>query len=226
MDLYEVMRTTPATRAFTGALVGDEALHRVLDHARFAPSGGNRQPWHVVVLRDAEKRRRIGDIVQPVFREYVTQLAEGGEPFSCDASGRWVPPAIDRAAARAREDLPRFTAFEDAAAVFAVCARLTSIAVMDAELERHSIVGGASIYPFVHNILLGLRNEGLGGVPVTFACAAEPELRPLLGMPEGWALACAIPVGEPAQRVTKLSREPVQAFATLETFDGAPLPPV
>lgn len=225
MDLYEVMRTTPATRRFSGARVGDEVLHRVLEHARFAPSGGNRQPWRVIVVRDAGMRRRLGDLGQPVFREYVAQMRAGIEPFSCDAQGRWQAPAIDRDAARRQEDLPRFAALDDAAAVFVVCARLTSIAVMDAELDRQSLVGGASIYPFVQNILLALRNEGLGGVPITFLAAAEPEVRPLLGIPDGWALACTIAVGEPLRRVTRLSREPVEAITSLERFDGPPLPP-
>lgn len=220
MDLYEAMRTTPATRAFTRASVSDELLHRVLEHARFAPSGGNRQPWRVIVVRSEEMRREIGDLAQGTFREYVAQMIEGAEPFACGPDGRWRPPEIDLEAARARDDLPRFDAFEQAAAVLVVCARLTSIAVMDAELERQSIVGGASVYPLVQNILLGLRNEGIGGVPITFLCRDEPALKPLLGVPDGWAIACAIALGEPQRRVTRLRRVPVEELVRMESFDG------
>src|SRR3977135_2653761 len=73
MELYEVMRTTPSVRAFTDEPVRDEVLHRVLDHARFAPSGGNRQGWRVVVVRDAERRRAIRDLYLPHWREYMEQ---------------------------------------------------------------------------------------------------------------------------------------------------------
>lgn len=43
MDLYEVMRMTFSAREFTDDAVADELLHRILDHARFASTGGNRQ---------------------------------------------------------------------------------------------------------------------------------------------------------------------------------------
>ena len=52
MDLYEVMRTTFAAREFTDDPVPDEILQRVLENARFAPSGGNRQGWKVLIVRD------------------------------------------------------------------------------------------------------------------------------------------------------------------------------
>ena len=62
MDLYEAMRTTPSTRAFTDEAVPEAVLHRMLDHARFAPSGGNRQGWRVVPVRASDPRRRLRDL--------------------------------------------------------------------------------------------------------------------------------------------------------------------
>ena len=52
MDLLEVMRTTFACREFQDEKIEDEVTHRILDSARFAPSGGNRQGVHVVVVKD------------------------------------------------------------------------------------------------------------------------------------------------------------------------------
>ena len=68
MDLQEAMRTTFACREFTDDLVPDEVLHRILDVARFAPSGGNRQGGHVVVVRDREVRQRLGELCGPTLR--------------------------------------------------------------------------------------------------------------------------------------------------------------
>jgi nitroreductase len=45
------MRSTPATREFTDEAVPDGLVYSILEVARFAPSGGNRQGWHVVVLK-------------------------------------------------------------------------------------------------------------------------------------------------------------------------------
>ena len=73
MDLFEAMRCAPTSRRFTDEPVAPEALQRVLDSARFAPSGGNRQGWRVVVVRDAERRRAIRDLYLPPWRAYMEQ---------------------------------------------------------------------------------------------------------------------------------------------------------
>ena len=52
MDLNESMRTTSAARQYTGEPLPDAVLHEILEHARFAPSGGNRQGNRVIVVRD------------------------------------------------------------------------------------------------------------------------------------------------------------------------------
>ena len=56
MDLYDVMRTTFAAREFTGEPLPDRTLYRILDNARFAPSGGNRQAVRIIVVRDKQTR--------------------------------------------------------------------------------------------------------------------------------------------------------------------------
>ena len=82
MDLYDVMRTTPAVREFTDDPLPDETLHRILDHARFAPSGGNRQGTRVVVVRDRGTRLRLADLNRPAVRRYVAQIKAGWETAS------------------------------------------------------------------------------------------------------------------------------------------------
>jgi nitroreductase len=56
MELYEVMHTTFSARQFTADPVSDATIAKLLDHARFAPSGGNRQGWHVIVVREQATR--------------------------------------------------------------------------------------------------------------------------------------------------------------------------
>jgi nitroreductase len=104
-----------------------------------------------------------------------------------------------------------------------VCAALPALAIVDAGLDRPSIVGGASIYPFVQNVLLGLRAEGLGAALTTLLAPAEPEVKELLSIPEDVVLAAYVLVGRPGEAwPQRLSREPVESFAFLERY-GEPL---
>jgi nitroreductase len=70
MDLYDVMRTTAAVRDFTDDPLPDRVLHTILDNARFAPSGGNRQGTQIVALRDSVTRERLVEITEPGARRY------------------------------------------------------------------------------------------------------------------------------------------------------------
>ena len=54
MDFVDVATTTFAAREFTDDPVPDEVLYRIFDTARFAPNGGNRQGWKVIVIRDTD----------------------------------------------------------------------------------------------------------------------------------------------------------------------------
>lgn len=116
-----------------------------------------------------------------------------------------------------------FATLSEAPALLAVLVRLASLAAMDAELDRHGLCGGASIYPFCWNVLLAARLEGLGGVLTTFAVRREPEVLALLGAPEGWAVAAVLALGEPVHQPERLRRDPVEDFAVIDRFDGPSL---
>jgi nitroreductase len=82
------------------------------------------------------------------------------------------------------------------------------------------VISGASIYPFVWNILLAARREGLGGTLTTFAAGQEDKLRELIGVPEEMAFAAMIPLGQPVKQLTKLKRNDVHSFTVLEHWNG------
>jgi nitroreductase len=221
VELYEVMRTTPATRVFTDEAVPDAVLYRILDHARFAPSGGNRQGWHVVLLRDPAIRREIRRLYSLGWREYMAHVDAGLVPFAPREHGRWNGPAIDLDAAR---QVPRPNEFADnldaVPVLLLLIAQLGALACVDNGLDRQSIVGGGSIYPFGHNILLAARNEGLGGVLTSVLVREEPAVRELIGIPDDYAIAGLIALGHPVRTVRKLRRRPVEQFTTIDRFDG------
>ena len=67
MDLDQAMRTTFAARQYTGDPLPDALLYRILDAARFAPSGGNRQGTRVILIRDHHTRAEIARLAEPVM---------------------------------------------------------------------------------------------------------------------------------------------------------------
>lgn len=223
MELRDVLRTNGAVREFTDEPVADHVLADLLDDARFAPSGGNRQGWTVIVVRDPALRRRIRDLSVLGWREYVAHVRAGVVPFSPGDDGRWTGAPVDLAAAR---DTPAPAPFVDdlhlVPVMLVIAVDLRALAVTDVDLDRQSIVGGGSIYPFVHNILLAARDRDLGGVLTTFLCRQEPAAREVLGLPGHVGIAAVLALGHPERRATKLTRRPVDEFTRIDRYDGEP----
>ncbi|MGH3638241.1 MAG: nitroreductase family protein [Mycobacterium sp.] len=219
MELYEVMRTTFAAREFTDDPLPDSVLHRILDNARFAPSGGNRQGTHVTVVRDAQVRGQLADLNVPGAQRYFAQLAAREGPWNP------VEPTAVPAETIASTAVPdEFTApFRRAAVVLVVTVDLKYLAAMDQDLDRIGVVSGASVYPLIWNILLAARSEGYGGTLTTMAIPQEGRVRDLLGIPDTHAVAALVPLGKPVRQLSKLRRGVVAEFATRERFDGPPL---
>ena len=216
MDLYDVMRTTFAARDFTDEPVPDAALQRILENARFAPSGGNRQGWRVIIVRDESTKNAIGPLIEPTFRRYIAQVKAGEAPWNTIN-----PTALSSADIDATE-LPgdMIDKLSHAPVLLMVFVDLSVVASFDSELDRIGVISGASIYPFVWNILLSARNEGYGGTLTTFAGGKEDELKQLLAVPDQYAFAAMIPIGKPVKQLTWLRRNKVEVFAVRETFDG------
>lgn len=221
MELYKVMRTTSAARQFTDDPLPDEILYTILDNARFAPSGGNRQGTRILIIRDRGTRQALVDLTIPGARRYVAQRQAGENPWNTINPSRVSDEEI--AATKVPDS---FTApLLQAAVVLVMCVDLRVVAALDKELDRVGIVGGASVYPLVWNILLAARNEGFGGTITTMAVAEEPRMRELLGIPEPYAIACVVPLGKPAHQPRKLSRREVAELTRLEHWQGEPLTP-
>lgn len=219
MELNEALRTTGAVRDFTDRAVDDAVLARVLDTARFAPSGANAQAWRVVVVKDPTKRRRLRDSYLAGSRDYLALSVAGLRP--------WAPTndrdAEARALAAENAAAPGGFAerFDQAPVLLALFADLSQLAAVDRDLDRYTFAGGASIYPFAWSILLAAHDEGLGGVITTIAIRDENNVKQVLGAPDPLALAAVIALGYPVHRPRRLRRAPVSSFATVDSIDGS-----
>jgi len=225
------MRTTPATRTFTDDPVPDEDVYDILDHARFAPNGGNRQGWHVIVVRDPEVKRQLGELWDLAQREDHAFYAAGLVPFQASEAYWRNPPGqpsvqpidldeVRKQPVQATMAGLRGSVVASAPVLLLVTLDLTRATAMDSGLGRLSISAGGSVYPFAHNILLAARDLGYGGVVTSVLVRQEPAVKALLNIPEDHVLACTIPLGRPEKVITRLRRNPVEEFATLDRFDG------
>jgi len=226
LDLVDTLRSTGAARQFRPEPVDDAVLARLLDTARFAPSGGNRQGWRVILVKDAAARVALRDLYLGGWYEYLAMGAAGLVP--------WAPVTDREAEAKAVADAGSFAAGAAAAPGFAetldtapalllVLADLSALAAVDRDLPRYTFAGGASIYPFVWSLLLAARAEGLGGVMTTMPVRREDDVRALFGIPATVAVASLVVLGHPADPPRRLKRAPVSSFAWVDRYQGTPV---
>ena len=206
MELYDVMRTTFACREFTGEPVPGEVLHRIIDNARFAPSGGNRQGWQVINVTDPALREKLADLSLPVATRYLLEMQAGESPLNT------INPSQVSDADVAAAEPPNWLVghIRNAPTLLVITVDLSLVASMDKDLDRVGVISGGSIYPLAWNILLAARNEGYGGTLTTWTVAEEPAIQALLGIPQHWAVAAIVPLGKPKKQLTRLKRKPVE----------------
>ncbi len=223
MELYDAMRTNPSCRYFTDQPVDDAMLHRIFDNARFASSGGNRQGWRTVVVREPETKARLAELHAKQWDVYIGHAREGVVGYQTSDQTKRMDsynPAqhrLDRT-----DDFTKALASVPVLLVF--CVEMWTLAVTDKDLDRQSIVGGGSLYPFVQNVLLGCRNEGLGSALTTLLAAEEADVVKLLDIPEDVGVGALVAVGWPVpeKQYTKLNRKPVEEVVFRERY-GDPL---
>src|SRR5262249_7949292 len=208
MEFREVIETTPTCRFYRPDPVPDDVLRRVFDGARWAPTGGNRQGVRFVVVRDPAKRRQLRHWSVPAGEQYVRRApARPGAP---------MPKLMANADHFAHH-------LDEVPVLIVVCAQLSDLLATDRHLDRLSIVGGASVYPAVQNLLLSARAEGLGTALTTLLCALEPQATEVLEIPDGIATAATVALGYPARAFPKrLARRPLGEICFADAY-GAPL---
>jgi nitroreductase len=212
--LYEAMSSCRAVRRLRPDPIPDAVLARLVQAAVWAPTGGNVQPWRVILVRDALAKQSLGALYERAWGEYASQVRRtlSSLPGERRAPHERTLLAGDHLAAH----------FAETPVVAIFCFDPKQMAITDAGLTRPSVVGGGSVYPAVQNFLLAARAEGLGCVLTTLLCQHEPAVKMLLAIPDGWGTCAAIPLGYPLRKGHgPLSRRPVDKLAYADRW-GSP----
>ncbi len=219
MELRDVLRTTFSAREFTDEPVPDSALREILEVARFAPSGGNRQGGRVIVVRDQAAKAAIAKLAEPAAKRYVAQVRAGESPWTTAVPSKVTDAEVEATPVAATFSEP----YLKAPVLLVICVDLRVVAAIDSRLPRVGIAGGASIYPLVWSILLAAREMGYGGTLTTMPIAQEPGIKELLGIPEYVAVAAVVPLGRPVKQLKKLKRQAVDEFVWSGRWEGEAL---
>lgn len=215
-DLYEMMSTLRAVRRLKPDPVPDDVLARVLQAACWAPTGGNMQPWKVIVVRSPERKAALADIYGPEWHTYTGFSRRRAE--KAGVAGEELAK-LERTLA-AGDYLADHLA--EAPVLLLFIADPAKMAITDKNLDRISMVGGGSVYTAVQNTMLACRAEGLGCTLTTLHCIREPEVKAALGIPDDWATLALVPIGYPIGKGHgPISRQSADQLVYDDTF-GAP----
>jgi nitroreductase len=226
IGLFEAIYSARALRRFKPDPVPDEIITRILDAAIRAPTASNYQNWVFLVVKDAERRRRVaevyrkvGDAIRPVIANLFqsapaapAQLARQRRKLNDSVlylfEHMHVPPVLLVACLK-----PVAPYWQGAAVPDRIVAGMRAMARFDS----------SSIYPAVQNIILACRAFGLGTVLTTLHAVLEDEVKAALEIPaevDTWAL---LPIGYPLDKFGPVKRKPISEVACLDRW-GSPWP--
>jgi len=198
MELFEAIRTLRAMRRLKPDPVSDDDLWTVLEAATMAPSGGNRQPWGFIVIRDPETKRKLADLYLKAWQQTYGQIPA---PAVDDS-----PSGLGRAYLSAEH----------------LAHHLAEVPVLIMVTSQSGGVGtsppGASIYPAVQNLMLAARGLGLGSTITTLHRLYEIEVKHLLAIPDDVDTMALIPIGRPVGKFRRPRRLPVDQVAYWERW--------
>ena len=70
MDILTLLKSRRSIRIYQDKPIPQDLLLQILEAGRWAPTGANLQPWHFIVVTDAETRKRIGEVARFFFIKF------------------------------------------------------------------------------------------------------------------------------------------------------------
>ena len=206
IGLFEAMYTQRAIRRLKPDPVPDELVNKLIEAATKAPSGGDRQPWAFIVIRDAAAKQQIGAWYRDAWDKTYGQIPQDARDQLDDRTKRVY---------RSAEHL----AFHLAEAPVFILVCLTGVPRLAPNVAGASHYG--SVFPAVQNLLLAARGLGLGASLTTLHKLHEDEVKQLLGIPQAVETIALVPVGYPKGRYGPNRRRPVEEVLHMERWDPA-----
>jgi nitroreductase len=200
MDAFEAMGTAVSMRWLKPDPVPGEVVDRLLWAATRASNPGNVQPWDFVVVRDAETRRDVAEIMtSDLDLEGIRRTAAEALP------GNPTQRRLNEGVSYLLEHLG------DAPVIIFICGRNVFPPNAPQEHMMYSAVFAAA-----QNLMVAARASGLGAAFTTFQVGHEDAIKARLGIPAETRICVTIPVGWPGREYGPLTRKPIEAVVHLD----------
>jgi len=171
MEFGEAVARRRSIRKFREDPVSDELLSKILEAGRWAPSAGNTQPWHFIVVTMPEVKQRIARACTESSKKAWSQFPPERAKYLAQRGGSWDKSAMAKIPA------------------------LVTVCYETPEGMREELALG-SAWTAIQNMLLAATTEGLGSCIYTFYDMNEEEkLKEILQMPEKYRIAAIIQLG-------------------------------
>jgi len=207
MPLAEAMRTQRAIRRLRSDPVDDDVVLRCLELATRAPTGGNRQGWEFVVVRDPAVKHQLARLNRQAWSVYRRLAQRGSDPG--DAQTRKIIDSVQWQADH----------FEEIPVVVVACLHGRPPLLGTPALAAPYY---GSVFPAVQNLLLAARAVGLGAVLVTLPLWSARLARRTLGLPGSVTPVAAVPLGWPRGKYGPTTRRPVEEVVHLDRYGHQP----
>ena len=198
ISLGEAIFTLRAIRRFKNEPIDNEIIKDILLSATQAPSGGNSQPWHFLVVKDKLQKEEFAELYH---QAWWAKRAD---------QGIYKPEDIAENNKTTLSAMKLSDEIATAPAIILVCATAQGSGPM------------GSVIPAVQNLLLTARSLGIGGTITTLHPSVEDQVKSMFNMPENVQIVYCVPIGYPKGNFGPVQRKPLAEVTSLGVW-GEPL---
>ena len=198
ISLGEAIFTLRAIRRFKNEPIDNEIIKDILLSATQAPSGGNSQPWHFLVIKDKKQKQEFAELYH---QAWWAKRAD---------QGIYKPEDIAENNKTTLSAMKLSDEIATAPAIILICATGQGSGPM------------GSVIPAVQNLLLTARSLGIGGTITTLHPSVEDQVKSMFNMPENVQIVYCVPIGYPKGNFGPVQRKPLAEVTSLGVW-GEPL---
>ena len=204
LSLLEGIHSTPSRRYLSEELIDDEIIWNIIDAAIRGPSGGNKQAWGWIVIKDKNTKNQIAKLyLESWNKSYGNRRDSILNNLDNDALG------------------PRNFLSAEHLANHISDAPVWIVPILRYISKSKSPITGSSIYGAIQNLMLAARAYGIGSTLTALHTAYEEDVKKILNIPDDAMTMALIPLGYPIKgKWSQPKRKPVESVTYWESWKG------